>query len=102
MIKEKLLMNRLRTTIPFGNMKNVLSQTETIRIIKFFPRNGNQAVKKLLCYTRHNEVIFATNFTYLGLAALRQLLPNRIGLIEDYCYMAKRKDFDYYTEVSYD
>ncbi len=93
MSEEKTLMTKLRTTIPFGDMKSVLSMTKVMRVIKYFPRATNQSNSKLLCYDEYGSIIFSIEFTYLSVVGLRRLLPKRIGLIEDNTYMKTLKEF---------
>ena len=92
------LMTKLRTTIPYGNMNTLLSLTSVIRIIKYFPKNGNQQQKKMLCYDMHGQVITAFKCNYLNINEMRDILPKRVAIIEDYNYMIRLKDFDEYKE----
>ena len=98
---EKELMTKLRTTIPFGDMRTVLSHTTAMRIIKYFPSDSNQSRQKLLCYNRYSEIVYVADFTYLSASLLLSLLPKRVSLIIDYAYMVRKKDFDRYSEKDY-
>lgn len=91
---EEQIMYKLRT-IHNSVCQSLLSQTQTIRVIKMFPKNTNQASRKILCYSYYGNFVYAHDFTYCSFYTFKDLLPQRIGIFEDYCYMSK-KDYNFY------
>ena len=77
---------------------SLMTKTRVIRIIKHFPKSGNQANRKAVFYGEYGELLATKEATYLSPVYLRQSLPKRITVIEDNEYMGG-KDFDFY-EVS--
>lgn len=77
-------------------LSSLMAKTRVIRIIKHFPKRGNQALRKAVFYGEYGELLTAKEATYLSPVNLRQSLPKRrITVIEDNEYMSK-KDFDFY------
>ena len=74
---------------------SLMKKTRVIRIIKHFPKRGNQAERKAVFYGEYGELLTTKEATYLSPVDLRQSLPKRITVIEDNEYMT-RKDFDFY------
>lgn len=82
-------------TDPFSSL---MKKTRVIRIIKHFPKRGNQSQRKAVFYGEYGELLTTKEATYLSPVYLRQSLPKRITVIEDGEYMGG-KDFNFY-EVS--
>ena len=74
---------------------SLMTKTRVIRIIKHFPKSGNQANRKAVFYGEYGELLATKEATYLSPVYLRQSLPKRITVIEDNEYMGG-KDFDFY------
>jgi hypothetical protein len=90
----KQFLHEMRTDIN-SKMVSLMKKTRVIRIIKHFPKRGNQAERKAVFYGEYGELLATKEATYLSPVYLRQSLPKRIALIEDNEYMSK-KDFDFY------
>lgn len=89
------LMTELRTELD-NYMRSILSKTSVMRIVKCFPRSSNRQIKTLLCYDEYNQIIKIKNIPYIMREEIKNLLPKRIPIIEDICYLTK-KDYDYMT-----
>jgi hypothetical protein len=76
-------------------LSSLMAKTRVIRIIKHFPKGGNQANRKAVFYGEYGELLATKEATYLSPIYLRQALPKRITVIEDNEYMSG-KDFDFY------
>lgn len=87
-------MTKLRTTHN-NKCESLLSRTQTIRIIYYFPKGGNQRYATAVLYGHWGNILECIDATYVSIVSLRQLLPKRIGLIEDREILS-RKAFDSY------
>ena len=76
----------MRTDID-NKMVSLMKKTSVIRIIKHFPKGGNQAERKAVFYGEYGEILATKEATYLSPVYLRQSLPKRITVIEDNEYM---------------
>ena len=97
-MKQRTLLEKflyeMRTDIDSKTV-SLMKKTRVIRIIKHFPKRGNQAERKAVFYGEYGELLTTKEATYLSPVDLRQSLPKRITVIEDNEYMT-RKDFDFY------
>ena len=87
----KTLMNKT-----IEDKKSLMKRTKTIRMIKYFPNNSNQQQTKILCYNEHGNIINSMNSTYTSINQLQNILPKRIGIIEDHNFITKQADFKYF------
>ena len=94
--KESVLY-KMRT-LHDSQMRSLMSRTDVVRIVKFFPNNTNQGVKKVVMYNRNSSFLHSFDFTYGDIQGLREILPKRISVIEDEFNLKKLKDFIYYEQ----
>ncbi len=94
---EQVVATTMRTTID-SVMRTTMIKTNVVRIIKFMPKNSNQAQQKALCYDS-NGIVDVIDFNYGGRLVLSDILPNRITVIEDTFYITKKKEFDFYESI---
>ena len=76
-------------------LSSLMAKAKVVRIIKHFPKGGNQEKRKAVFYGEYGELLATKEATYLSPVYLRQSLPKRITVIEDNEYMSG-KDFDFY------
>lgn len=95
-MKQRTLqfLHEMRTDID-NEMVSLMKKTRVIRIIKHFPKRGNQAERRAVFYGGYGELLATKEATYLSPVYLRLYLPKRITVIEDGEYMGG-KDFDFY------
>ena len=92
----KDIVKKMKTTIKSWSEESLLKGTKVMRIIRYFPRQSNQCSKKILFYNEFGNVLNSCEATYVSKGELEDLLPKRITIIEDYCFMDKKKDFEYW------
>ena len=92
---EKDFMKYLRTTIPFSDMKTLLSHTNCIRQIRCFPKRANQHSIAYLIIEKYSNILRIYTKDSLGICfnTLRKTLPKRISLIRDWTYISE-KDYN--------
>ena len=98
MKREKAFLKKMRRSILYSDMITTMAKTTVLRVIRYFPKNGNQQDKKIVAYNKYGHIIAVFGYEgvqYLSVSAIQSLLPKRITLIEDEYYMTK-KDFDSY------
>ena len=79
-----------------NQMQSLMSRTCVIRIIKYFPKRGNQSQQRAVFYGQFGNIVTSKDFNYISVQLLRLSLPKRIIVIEDNEYM-KLKDFEFYN-----
>ena len=81
---------------PVGEkMERFIDGTSVLRFIQYFPKGGNQRMRKILCHNKDGWVHRSYEATYVDAQTLKNKL--NIPVIEDYFYIPK-KDFDFYLE----
>lgn len=82
----------------------VLVDTSVIRIIKYFPSMSNQDQKKALLYNEDGKVFDSFNCNGINDLDLRfelktQFPSLRINVIEDFWYITRLKDFNFFDGI---
>ena len=94
--EEQLFMTKLRTEILHGDMVSTMKKACVLRVVRYFPKNGNQQDKRIWIYNKYGHIISVfDNVQYLSVIGLRNLLPKRVFIIEDDTYSDK-KSFEYW------